>query len=375
MSTRHRLGIRAPRAARGLLALVLAATASGASAARAQTDTAQSSLPARAGAAISRVRQQATAPIPAYKLILDYDVPESPAFVALDVSPEKVLTGSAAKPVAVNILSQVARSGKTQAGLALDFAPYFVAGGRFVNIEEYRSNRFRRLLANTMVSFATVQDPADSASLRFGAGVRMTLFDDHDPLQNREVTAAVENLLVPTGELGRRNPGGPVVTKSVKVEGLAEAYAEAVDAVRRKPGRALAIGWGVAGTLRNSVVSADSVVGTQHSFWAGYRERFSGSAEFLGAVLVGGAAGGDREYRIGGALRMNAEALRLTGEVVYESATGQIHPGGIAEFKILPQIYGVASLGSEPSHEGAEVGKLRFRTMLRWNMSQGGNAR
>lgn len=358
------------------LALALAAAPM---AAAGQTDTARAQVPGNlvptgslgvrlgSGAAQAGAQQ---APVDAYKLILDYDVPESPGFVALDVAPEKVLTGSASKPVAINILSQIARSGRAQAGLALDFSPYFVAGGRFENITEYRSNRLKRLLANTSVSFATVQDPADSASLRFGTGVRVTIFDDHDPLQNGEVTAAVEKLLVPQGPLGPR-PAGPVITQSVKVEGLAEAYAEAIDAVRKKPGRALAVGWGMAGTLRNSVLSADSVRRTTHSFWAGYRETFPGSVEFLGAVLAGGAAGGDREFRVGGALRMTSETLRLTGEVVYESLTGQIHPGGVAEFRVLPQIAAVASLGSEPSDDG-QAGRLRFRTMLRWNMSQSG---
>ncbi|HEX9940212.1 MAG TPA: hypothetical protein VGB15_23965 [Longimicrobium sp.] len=357
-----------------VVALAFALAAAAPVAAAGQTDTARAQVPNLVPTGPLGGRTGAPAPqapaIEAYKLVLDYDVPESPGFVALDVAPEKVLTGSASKPVAINILNQIARSGKAQAGLALDFSPYFVAGGRFQNINEYRSNRLKRLLANTSVSFATVQDPTDSASLRFGAGVRMTIFDDHDPLQNREVTAAVERLLTPQGPLGDRTDG-PVITQSVKIEGLAEAYQAAIDAVRKKPGRALAVGWGVAGTLRNAVLSADSVHRTTHSFWAGYRETFPGSVEFLGAVLAGGAAGGDREFRVGGALRMTSESLRLTGEVVYESLTGSIHPGGVAEFRVLPQLAAVASLGSEPSQDG-EVGKLRFRTMLRWNMSQSG---
>ncbi|HET7228473.1 MAG TPA: hypothetical protein VFJ16_00590 [Longimicrobium sp.] len=375
------ISLRTGRATRLLWAAAIIAAAIAPPRAGAQVDTARATpaapaapdplIPVAASGSTARDQQPAGG-IPAYKLVLDYDVPESPAFVALDVSPEKVLTGSAAKPVAINFLSQVAAGGKVQAGLALDFSPYFLAGGRFENINEYRSNRLKRLLANTNVSFATVQDPTDSASLRFGAGVRLTLFDDHDPLQNAEVTQAVENLLVPQGPLGPRPRNGPVITKSVPIKGLAEAYAAAVDEVRRKPGRALAVGWGVAGTLRNAVLSADSVTRTRHSFWGGYRETFRGSVEFLGAVLVGGAAGGDQEYRLGGALRVTGERMRLTGEAVYESSTGQIHPGGVAEFNVLPQISAVASLGSEPSDDGADVGKLRFRTMLRWNMSQSG---
>jgi hypothetical protein len=310
---------------------------------------------------------------PAYKFVLDYDVPDSPGFVALDVSPEKVLTGSAAKPVVVNLLEQAAQGGKLDAGLALDFSPYFLAGGRFQNINEYRTHPIKRLLANTTVSFASVQDAEDSSAMRFGAGIRLTVFDDHDPLQNDRILQRVEQIL--SG--GAMTPGRPKprVQNSVTVPGLADAYAAAIDTLRATPGRALAIGWGISGTLRNAVLSPDSVTHTRHRFWAGYRETFTGGWEFLGALLVGGPAGSQHDYRLGGALRTNAPGFRLTGEAVYESVTRQLHPGGVAEFKVLPQIDAVVSLRSEPDDQGVDASKLRFRTMLRWNMSQGAGAK
>jgi hypothetical protein len=311
---------------------------------------------------------------PAYKLILDYDVPESPAFVALGVSPEKVLTGSASKPVVVNLLQQVVSGGNTQAGLALDFAPYFVFGGRFANIQEYRDNPIKRRLANTTVSLATIQDPADSASLRYGLGVRVTLLDDHDPLQSSAMTQAIEQLLIPPADDGR--PGRRRSTGIDTVAGLEAAYANALANIRSQPGRAIAIGWGMSGTVRSSVFSADSITGTRHRFWLGYRERFAREIDFLGVLLVGGSAedGSETSFRVGGALRSNLQGVQLTGELVYESETEEFHPGALAIVKLIPQLDLVASLGTQPD-PADDTGRLRFRTMVRWNMSQGANAR
>jgi hypothetical protein len=321
-------------------------------------------------AVLLHVPAAAQEPLPAYKFILDYDVPESPAFVALGVSPEKVTTGSASKPIVVNLLNQIVTGDRANAGLALDLSPYFVFGGRFRNINEYREDRLKRLLANTLLSLATIQDPADSANLRYGIGARLTLFDDHDPLQNGDLTQRIEQLLTPAAlPAGRERSTGVD-----SVAGLALAYSALLDTIRSRPGRALSVGWGMAGTVRGAVLEADSITGTRHRFWAGYRETFRGGVEFLGAVQMGDGVSDDRSFRIGGALRANVESVRLTGEVVYESETGEIHPGGIAVIKLVPQVDVVASLGSEPDATGAsDAGRLRFRTMLRWNFSQGGN--
>lgn len=326
---------------------------------------------ALAAAALAGAPAAAQDSIPAYKFILDYDVPESPAFVALGVSPEKVTTGSASKPIVVNLLTQAVTGDRTSAGLALDFSPYFVFGGRFDNIDEYRASGLKRRLANTLVSLATIQDPADSANLRFGVGARMTVFDDHDPLQNTALSARIESLLTPAeDELGVGRESGTGIDT---IAGLAEAYRALVDSIQATPGRALAVGWGMAGTVRNAVLSADSITGTRHRFWAGYRETFRGGVELLGAVQVGEGVTEDHSFRVGAALRANVQRVRLTGEVVYESETGEIHPGAIAVIKAIPQVDVVASLGSEPDATGAtDASKLRFRTMLRWNFSETG---
>jgi len=132
----------------------------------------------------------------AYKYILDYDVPESPAFTVLGVSPAKVLRGSAAKPIVLNLLNQFGSSERTQNGVAVDFSPFFVFGGRMKNVMEYRNSRKKQIIANTLFSFSTVQDKAETTSLKFGVGLRLTLFDCHDLLQNAQLGRDIDSLLL-----------------------------------------------------------------------------------------------------------------------------------------------------------------------------------
>lgn len=313
--------------------------------------------------------QAETAPQPAYKFILDYDVPESPAFVVLGVTPEKVTTGGASKPIVVNLLNQAFTGGEATAGVALDFSPYFVFGGRFENINEYRNDGLKQRLANTVLSFATVQDATDSTHVRFGVGARMTLFDDHDPLQNAALTDRIAKLLTPAElDVGRESSTG-----IDSITGLALAYRQITDSIRSTPGRALSIGWGMAGTARGGVLATDSIGAIRHRFWAGYRETFRGGVEFLGTTQVGGGTSTNQSFRVGGALRANIQSVRLAGELVYDSETGQVHPGGVAVVKVVPQFDIIASLGSDADATGSpKNATLRFRTMLRWNFSQGG---
>src|SRR5438552_7358106 len=95
---------------------------------------------AHAQAVKSVTSSSTSASEPMSKFATDFDVPESPGFAALGVTPSKVLRGSAAKPVVTSLLGQVTSGGKLKAGVAVDIAPYFLYGGKVNNVEAYRAN-------------------------------------------------------------------------------------------------------------------------------------------------------------------------------------------------------------------------------------------
>ena len=64
-----------------------------------------------------------------YRYILDIDVPEPAALVALDRAPSHVLRASAPKPLAAAVGFAHDSGGAATTMVAVDFAPYFLAGG------------------------------------------------------------------------------------------------------------------------------------------------------------------------------------------------------------------------------------------------------
>jgi hypothetical protein len=64
-----------------------------------------------------------------YRFILDVDVPEPAAFVALDRASAHVLRASAPKPLAATVATAHDSGGATTTMVAVDVSPYFLAGG------------------------------------------------------------------------------------------------------------------------------------------------------------------------------------------------------------------------------------------------------
>src|SRR5688572_837228 len=85
-----------------------------------------------------------------YRYILDIDVPEPAALVALDRAPAHVLRASAPKPLVATVGTAHDSGGATTTLVALDLSPYFLAGGGIRDLKSYRSmtawGRLRRVI-------------------------------------------------------------------------------------------------------------------------------------------------------------------------------------------------------------------------------------
>src|SRR5260370_21045322 len=82
-----------------------------------------------AGLGARTLAAQDTGRVNIYRFILGVDVPESPALVALGVAPTHVLPASGPKPVALSVLETISSGARMSGCAAIDFAPYFLAGG------------------------------------------------------------------------------------------------------------------------------------------------------------------------------------------------------------------------------------------------------
>ena len=85
---------------------------------------------------------QSPARINLYRYVLDVDVPESAALIALDATSSHVLRGSAPKPIMATIFHAANGPAGSSTGGAVDIVPYFllaVASGRSIPTAPIRS--------------------------------------------------------------------------------------------------------------------------------------------------------------------------------------------------------------------------------------------
>lgn len=326
---------------------------------------------AQAGKSVTSSSTSATEPL--YKFATDYDVPESPGFATLGVTPSKVLRGGAAKPVVTSLLGQVTSGGRIKGGVAIDVAPYFLYGGKVGNTESYRGNAIRRALANTQLSFATMQDQTDTASVSFGVGLRMVFVDAHDVLMHRGLLDRVDAALVscsavrPVTAAEATSPGSGVGKEHV-CAGLADSVQSAKDAALLFSGWSLAAGVGTGGFLHGSVVSSDSLGNRRAHIWLSSGYSWGRHQEVLMIAQLQDSSTVDWSARVGVGARAKFTSAEFGLELSYDGRSREFQPGGVGEWRVVPGVWLVAGLTTEAATtSNVTVPKLRLRTSLRWN--------
>jgi hypothetical protein len=307
-----------------------------------------------------------------YRFVLDADVPESPALVALDVAPTQVLRGSAPKPVAASVLARLGSRDDATSGVALDIAPYFLAGGGIRSLSSYRSNsiegRLKRVITKTVLSLGAVRDAVEPGSPRISMALRGTFHDPHDPVLNSTLPEQVAEVLARNGVPPIGSAEEDVTDRGVD---LAPVFAAARRQMRASHGVQVSGGWGVAGRLRSAAVSRDSLQAVRHTFWLTGQYTLGHRFDLLATLQARNAFRSDTHLRAGTALQRKTTAVDFLGELYYDSADGDLHPGVAVEIHALPRIGVVSSLTTGPAAaEDGGPSRLRMRVLLRWYVAQ-----
>ena len=317
----------------------------------------------------------------AYKFILDYAVPSSPAFTALDAAPHQVTRGSAAKPLVFNAFTNFLQTGRLDPGIALDFSPYILLGGGFQNLEEYRNNNLRRALANSMISVAALKNSKDTSNTDIGVGVRVTFFDDHDLFANsttaKSITNNIGNALanaanaqtviggVPDDEIG--TDGNPTGTVAVDLDRF---YTDAFNSIRKVPGFALSVGFGFRTTVKSSVLVSDSMVSKQSKLWVSATRYTAGGFDIFGILQGTFSDTANSKWIAGLAAGSKNRRSNLGAELVYDLSAKEWNYGANFEIRILKQFTYVVSLGKRTVLvNGVDlVSRFRVISNLRLNL-------
>jgi|GEM_PF-2234693 len=319
--------------------------------------------------------QSAASDTNAYKYILDYQVPTSPAFSILDISPQQVTRAGAVKPLVANLFSNFLQTQKLDPGIAVDFSPFLLLGGGFKDLNEYKQSAEKRILANTLFSLATIKNQSDSSSTDIALGLRITLFDSHDLFSNSATLNEITNS-IGTSLANRASavvvPGGipdDVIGPSQAV-GLQEAYTAAYNKLKNIPGYAASAGFGYRATARNSVVEPDSLLNEQYKVWLSVsRYKFFQGADLL-TILQGKFGKSIKpEWILGFALASQNKSNNMGAEAVYNFLTHEWDYSANFELKLIDKVSYVVSLGKRSSINGVETARyFTINSNLRLNL-------
>lgn len=307
-----------------------------------------------------------------YQFILDYDVPESPAFAALGATPANVMRGGAAKPMVLSVLSNALTNGELASGLAIDLSPMLFVHPQFKSFQDYqkRGGWLRRLL----VSVATVQPQNDTASVRIGTGVRINVVDANDPLSDPTLFRTVDSLLrqvagPPPKPHAEDEIGAPIVLPNK--DAIAAAYDEARRNARNRKGMALSIGWAWAGLLHSSVLDGDSLGAKSSSVWISGRYHFASPASVLFTAQWLSHADSAHTINTGVALRADLPNVNGAAEILYDWSEKRLRPGANVEVKVTSGLMAVFAIVTETNADApAEKPKVRAKTNLKWNFAE-----
>ncbi len=311
----------------------------------------------------------------AYQYILDYDVPESPAFSVLGVNPNTVMRGSAAKPIAVHLANQLISGGKVDNGIALDFNPYFsLLGGRLKNISEYRENYGKRLLANMQWSVATTALEEYPNDLVYGLGSRFTLWDSKDLLFDKGLGQKIDDCLA-KDEDGAPEPGGEDKIEDIKFNCMKNNYDEIRKELTNMKGGSISLGWAMSGRIEGATLRSDSFNVLRNQIWLSGQYSLGKGFDLLGLLMqrFEYGDGAQDQTTMGLAVRYNKPNVSFSGELVYQNNNKKgIFDGGFNfGFKVLPRLMYVFHLATRDDPDNVDAKKkIVIRSGIRWNFSE-----
>jgi hypothetical protein len=206
-----------------------------------------------------------------YRHVLDIEPPESPALAVLGATTSHSRAATAPKPLAISVASVVRDGEDAVTGAAIDVSPYFLVGGGARTLCSYRDNsvagRMKRVGTKTIVSVGMLPLGGLSDAVRFAVGVRATMHDPHDPINNSELVRRLPRT-TPEDEL------------SPAAAADRAGYEDAARAMRARDWAIVSAGWGAAVTLEDASFTRREG-GWRHALWLSWQRTLDARFDVL----------------------------------------------------------------------------------------------
>lgn len=314
-------------------------------------------------------------PLAAFQYKLDYNVPQSPAFSVLGANPTTVMRATAPQEMIVNMASNFIGGNKADPGFAIDFNPYFNFGGRLQSSEEFRRKYFKRLLANAQMSLATVDSRMFPTDLMIGSGLRITLFDSKDNLNDKELAADIDRILLSAIQAENDFNFGDEEQEDqiVVIPSLKDAYERGKARYRKKAGGALSLGTAFSARAQNRSFQSDSLQAVRSQVWLSGQFDFGENGFSINGMLMYQNDRFNLENEggliAGLAMRHYGEKSIFLGEIIYDDILQGIEFTAYTELYLIPQITITVSLGYQIDEFTMQDG-LVIKPGVKWNLSE-----
>ena len=213
---------------------------------------------------------------------LDLVVPDSPAFVILGLSPEKVVRPGAPRDLATTFLNGIDQHGNVQAGIAVDFTPLFVFAGNNVTFASYRDHTSTQILGRTQVSFATSKGASQAdKSVRAAFGLRSTLWDQGDPRLDQDLVKCLDAIEVEPPATAITVPADIAAWEAAQTKILRPKVEACQSASAKRRWNASSLAVGIAPAFQSPTGESGDFKYRGAAVWASFSYKLSAIGQFV----------------------------------------------------------------------------------------------
>jgi len=302
-----------------------------------------------------------------------FAAPESPAFTFLNFAPASVTRPNTPRDFVAALANGIDEDGKVRQGISLEVTPSYLIPGLGVPLDQYQKSFFKRVLANTQLSVATVRSAGDTAATDLGLGIRLTLIDNGDPMSHPEFTNVLGDQLLTCSSgppdfkpaldcLGAVNERlrAQFLQAHWNATRLSVAFATGLRFNQSQVSETSALGWNGWAALTAPLGSAGQMVGY---FAFTHRPVLSGAASFssvdFGGRLLVGSPGFNAFAEVVGNSRFNTSDASNTSSAAWS--------GGV-EFKAADKLWLSTGFGKRFG-DMAKPDRVIVIANLRWAVS------
>ena len=245
---------------------------------------------------------------------------------------------------------------------------------RFRNINEYLDNYGKRLLANTQLSFASIQSDIFPNDNLFSGGLRITLYDDFDLLQDEQLMQDIDRILIAnTGSPNPPPPGTILPEPEIRsIDSLRIVYENAKQRMksRDKTGFAASVGIASAYRSQSGKIDGDSLNYYRFQTWFSAQYNFGKGWNLMGMAMYRNTKmeiDNLNDFVGGIGIRYISKRFGVGGEFMY-SLENQFEYGANLEYLLGKGILLGLRFGND--NEEINSNKWMIKPTIKYNLSQ-----